>query len=115
MTNVTRTNSGSYSVVITNVAGTISSSNAILIIHVPQRLRQPMFPGSGSFLLLSGDIDGGLLSSNKVAGFHLQASTNLTDWLPIPATITLTNGLLLIQDTNASAFRARFYRVVEDW
>jgi hypothetical protein len=39
----------------------------------------------------------------------------LTDWLPIPASITLTNGLLLIQDINASGFRTRFYRVVEDW
>jgi Alpha-tubulin suppressor and related RCC1 domain-containing proteins len=115
LTNVTRTNSGSYSVVITNVAGAITSSNAILVVHVPQQLRQRFYPTSGSFLLLSGDVDGGLLSSNNVAGFHLQASTNLTDWVPIPATITLTNGLLLIQDTNASAFRARFYRVVEDW
>jgi alpha-tubulin suppressor-like RCC1 family protein len=115
LTNVTRTNSGSYAVVITNVAGTIGSSNAILIVHVPQRLRQPMFPGSGSFLLLSSDVDGGLLSSNNLAGFHLRASTNLTDWLPILATITLTNGLLQIQDTNAAAFRARFYRVVEHW
>jgi hypothetical protein len=115
LTNVTRTNSGSYSVVITNIAGTISSSNALLVVHVPQQLRQPAFPTSEGFLLLSGDVDGGLLASNNVGGFHLQASTNLTDWVPVPASITLTNGLLLIEDTNASAFGARFYRVVEDW
>jgi alpha-tubulin suppressor-like RCC1 family protein len=115
LTNVTRTNSGSYSVVITNFAGSITSSNAILVVHVPQQLRQPPFPANGTFLLVSGDADGGLLSSSDVGGFHLQASTNLTDWLPIPATITLTNGLLQIQDTNTATFRYRFYRVVEDW
>jgi len=70
---------------------------------------------NGTFSLLSGDTDGGPLSSNNLASFHLQASTNLADWIPMPAVLTLTNGLLLIQDTNASLFPTRFYRVVEDW
>jgi hypothetical protein len=47
--------------------------------------------------------------------FHLQASTNLFDWFPIPGIINLTNGILQIQDTNGTAFPSRFYRVLEDW
>src|SRR6185312_8170360 len=33
--NVTRTNSGGYSVVVTNVAGSVTSSNATLLVRVP--------------------------------------------------------------------------------
>ena len=115
LTNVTRTNSGSYLVLITNIAGSITSSPAILTVHVPQQLRQPTFrPGVG-FTLLSGDEDGGALSSNNLDSLHFQASSNLIDWVTIPAAVTLSNGVLVIQDTNAAACPNRFYRVIEDW
>jgi hypothetical protein len=115
LTNVTRTNSGSYTVVITNVAGAITSSPALLTVHVPQQLLQPGFQSKRTFALLSGDTDGGALSTNDLANFHLLTSTNLFNWAPIPAVVTLTNGLLLLEDTNVGHLPARFYRVVEDW
>jgi hypothetical protein len=115
LTNVTRTNSGAYSVLITNSVGSITSVTATLTVHVPQKLRQPAYQTNGTFLLLSGDTDGGALFSSNVSAFHLSASTNLIDWLRVPATITLSNGLLQIQDTNAFLFPTRFYRVFEDW
>jgi hypothetical protein len=115
LSNVLRTNSGAYAVVITNRGGSVTSSVAVLSVHVPQRLGQPSWQSNGTFFLLSGDSDGGLLSSNDLPKFHAQTSTNLMDWLPFPATLTLSNGLLQIQDTNASAFPTRFYRVFENW
>jgi hypothetical protein len=115
LTNVTRTNSGAYAVVITNSAGAVTSVTAILTVHVPQKLRQPATQTNGTFVLISGDSDGGALFSSNVPAFHLTASTNLVNWLQVPATITLSNGLLQIQDTNADLFPIRFYRVFEDW
>ncbi len=88
---------------------------AIVTVHVPQKLTQPIFQTNGTFALTSGDNDGGALSSNNVPAFHLAASSNLIDWLQIPSTITLSNGVLQIQDTNAFLFPRRFYRVFEDW
>jgi Immunoglobulin domain len=115
MTNVTRTNSGGYSVVITNTAGAITSVTAVLTVHVPQKLTQPILQTNGTFVLLSGDNDGGKLFSSNLPAFHLAASSNLVDWVQVPSTITLSNGLLQIQDTNTSSFPTRFYRVFEDW
>jgi hypothetical protein len=115
LTNVTRTNSGAYFVVITNSVGAVTSVTAVLTVHVPQKLTRPIFQTNGTFVLISGDNDGGALSSNNVSAFHLTASSNLVDWLQVPSTITLSNGVLQIQDTNAFLFPKRFYRVFEDW
>jgi|GEM_PF-6433900 len=35
-TNIAYTDAGSYSVVVTNVAGTITSSNSMLVVRLPQ-------------------------------------------------------------------------------
>jgi hypothetical protein len=109
---VARSNSGAYVVVITNTAGAVTSITATLAVHFPQNLTK-VVQTNGTFLLFSGDADGGLLSSNDVGNFHLQASTNLADWVSVPALVTLTNGLLQVQDPNTSGFPARFYRVLE--
>ena len=49
-------------------------------------------------------------SAQTNTGFGLLASTNLTDWLRISSGFTDTNGVLLLQDTNAASFPRRFYR-----
>ena len=46
----------------------------------------------------------------RSTGFGLLASTNLTDWRRIGWGFTGTNGVLLLQDTNAASFPQRFYR-----
>jgi hypothetical protein len=50
------------------------------------------------------------LSSQTNCGFGFSASTNLASWSNIGSGFTGTNGQLLFTDTNASAYRQRFYR-----
>ena len=50
------------------------------------------------------------LSSTSNTVFEIQFSTNLISWVTIGSGYTDTNGLLIYQDTNASASQNRFYR-----
>jgi hypothetical protein len=52
------------------------------------------------------------LSSSSNTGFGILASANLTDWASIGSGVTDTNGVLIVQDTNTTAFPIRFYRAV---
>jgi hypothetical protein len=115
MSNVTRANSGTYSVVVTNIAGNVTSSNAVLKVHVPQHLGVPVLQPDGSVLLISGDADGGTPAAADLANLQVQVSTNLVDWIPLPGALTLTNGLLQLQDPDSASYRTRFYRIVESW
>ena len=79
LANVQATNAGTYSVMVTNAAGSVISSNAILIVSsgVPS---QPQLSGfiynnDGTFsLTVNGDTG---------PDYIVQASTNLTDWASI--------------------------------
>jgi hypothetical protein len=113
LNNLSRSNNGAYSVLVSNVAGTIVSSNAVLKVVVPQRFSSGALIASGSVLFLAGDSDGGLLATNDLAGFTAQASSNLVDWVSLPNALSITNGMLLLSDPNQPAFPARFYRIVE--
>ena len=115
LTNVTRTNSGSYALVVTNEAGNVSSSNAVLTVHVPQRLTAPVLPAGGSVLLTARDREGGSLSPADLTNFQAQASTNLADWAMLPGALTLTNELLQPQDSDCTNCPVRFYRIVKGW
>jgi len=42
-------------------------------------------------------------------------SSNLVDWVTLPGTLTLTNGLLQLQDSYATDAPMRFYRIIETW
>ncbi|HEU5072265.1 MAG TPA: immunoglobulin domain-containing protein [Verrucomicrobiae bacterium] len=113
LANVTRTNSGLYSVLVTNDAGNAASSNALLTVRVPQRLTAPTLLPDGTLQLDSADADGGSLSPDDVAHFELQASTNLVDWTTLANGLSFTNGTLLLQDPDALKHPLRFYRVLE--
>jgi len=96
-----------YSVVVSNLTGALQSSNAIVRVLVPERFSDPVQLPGGGLQLLFGDADGGaLLTTNDLATFTVQASTNLADWT------ALTNALILFQDSTPN-FPARFYRVLE--
>lgn len=111
--NVGRAQNGLYSAVVSNVGGSTLSSNATLKVLVPQKLGPPVLLPDGTLQLSSGDADGGLLSASDLANFEAWASTNLTDWVTIPGALSLTNGMLLLQDGATANWPQRFYRIIE--
>jgi hypothetical protein len=114
LTNVGRQDDGVYAVLVTNLSGSTLSSNALLLVRVPQRLGLPTLLSDGSCVVLSGDADGGLLSTNDLANFDAYASTNLTSWVQLTNSLSLTNGQLLLWDRGSTNLPQRFYRIVED-
>jgi len=107
LANVQTTNAGAYSVIVTNTAGSVISSNAILTVSSGAPSSQPQLSGfiynnDGTFsLTVNGDTG---------PDYIVQASTNLTDWTsiftnhsPIPPFVWT--------DLIASNFSQRFYRI----
>ncbi len=111
-----RASGGNISVVVSNSFGAITGNIGSVRVRVPHRL-QPPVATNGMFRLLSADQDGGLLTTNDLAFFTFQTSTNLTptNWLSITYTngLSLTNGMLRFDDTNAASRPFRYYRVIE--
>ena len=115
LSNAVRTNSGSYNVVITNIVGVTVSSNAMLIVHVPQLLSNPTWMPDGTLLLNANDFGGGAISTGELANFTAQASSNLVDWVTLPGALTVTNGAIQLHDVGATNAPMQFYRIVEKW
>ena len=113
--NVTRTNSGTYSVVITNIAGGVTSSNATLVVRVPQLLSAPAFNPDGTITFNSSDSDGTALSSSDLSHIQVQVSSNLVDWVTLPGALTLQGGMLQLHDSGSANASLRYYRIVESW
>jgi hypothetical protein len=78
-------------------------------------LGTPVFLPDGSILLSSTDAGGGQLSPADLANLQAQASTNLVDWTTLTNALTLTNGVLQLQDPGATNLPLRFYRILENW
>lgn len=99
---VAYTNAGSYTVLITNAAGNMTSAPAVLIV------RPPAAPSLHSFALglnyfqfnLSGETNG---------NYTIQSSTNLINWTTL-TNFTLTNGTFQFMDSRTN--RAEFYRAI---
>ena len=113
LTNLTRRNSGTFAVRVSNAGGSTLSSNATLVVRVPQRLQTPVRLADGSFLLTSDDADGGALLPEDLAAFEVQASTNLVNWVPVSGVPVVTNGSFVLRDSESTNFPVRFYRMVE--
>jgi hypothetical protein len=113
LNNVSRAQDGTYSVTVTNIGGSTVSSNAVVKVLVPQLLGTPQVLPNGSFQLTSTDVDGGLLQPSDLANFEAQASTDLVNWVTLPNVLSLTNGMLLLQDNSQSNLTARYYRIIE--
>lgn len=94
---------GSYSVVITNVAGSVVSSNAFLTVSLPpppQFQSITLLPDHRAKLVLLGVSD---------LPFSLEGSTNLTNWDEVMSGV-LTNMPAVLTDDSASNAPLRFYR-----
>ncbi len=110
---VARTNAGVYSLTLSNVAGTAVSSNALLTVHVPVQLSTPQPLADGTIQFSSAYVDGWTLTSGDLDRFHAQVSSNLTDWVDLNSALTLSNGVMVINDSEATNQPTRFYRVFE--
>jgi hypothetical protein len=98
---VTWSNAGQYSVTITNVAGSVSSSPALLTVL-------PAAPSHIDSILVLPDGTVQLTGSGDAGSYTIEASTNLTDWHQL-LTVVNTNGTFLWVDSTTNAPQ-RFYR-----
>jgi uncharacterized repeat protein (TIGR03803 family) len=101
---VSATNSGNYSVVVTNLAGTVTSSNALLTVLVPPSLTLQLWAG---YPLLNLN---GMLSNN----FVVQYNSNFTgtNWTTLLSLTNLPSSPYIFLDPAGVLPPARFYRAV---
>jgi len=104
LANVQSANAGVYTVVVTNLAGTVTSTNAFLAVSgggssQPQVSAQTF--ANGMFSLT--------VSGGSGSDFIVQASTNLVDWVGIFTNLSTTP--FTWTDSNAANFGVRFYRI----
>lgn len=106
---VTNSSAGNYSVVVANVAGSVTSSNAVLsVLPLAGRSAPPDAPPilnaviAGNELILSWD--------TNAPGFTLQGTTDLATWISLPPP-EVSDGSCVV--TNAITGPARFYRLVK--
>jgi len=108
LANVADGDAGSYSVVVTNLAGSVTSSVATLTVIATSPPSLTAYP-KRSFtdpLKLT-------FAANPDHWYELQATTDLSNWSTIWQTTNLTTTAVLEFDDNDVGFVARFYRLVE--
>lgn len=97
---VTYSNAGTYTVVITNAAGSVTSAPAILIV------RPPATPSFSSAVLGSNYFQVNITGETN-GNYSIQKSTNLINWTTL-TNFTLTNGSFEFIDARTN--RCEFYR-----
>jgi sugar lactone lactonase YvrE len=103
-------NAGSYQVIVTNVAGQVTSDIATLTVISTN----PPVGEAGVFQSAVMASNGAIqfsLSGTPGATYTLDASTNLVNWEPL-ATFSMTNGAVPWVDLAATNYPVRFYRLV---
>jgi hypothetical protein len=101
--NVQTNDVGNYSVLVTNVAGSLASSNAALSLIPPQ---------PSQFQLVSLLQDGTLklvFTGEPGAAYTIQVSTNLADW-DVFTNLVNTNGTVEISAGQTADYPQRFFR-----
>jgi hypothetical protein len=104
ITNFQASNQGFYSVVVSNPLGTVTSSNALLLLNAPLRISEPSW-SNGIFQLQLVGVAG--------SNYMLETSSDLINWAPL-FTNDASNGFLFLSDTNAGSMGQRFYRGTAD-
>ena len=94
---------GSYAVVITNMAGSLTSSSALLTLASSQP------PAFQSLDLQPGNQARLVLTSGVGAGVTILWSSNLANWVTLTNLVDL-NGTVQFTDTSATNAAQRFYR-----
>ena len=118
LNSVQRTNSGSYSVVVTgaDTNDVVTSSNAVLRVLVAPVMLSPQILNGGTVRLQFQDSDGGV--PFDLNSLEVQWRTNLPNgmdavWQSLTSGFYLSNGIVVIDDTNTINLPSCFYRVVE--
>ena len=106
ISNVQLTNNGNYTVTITNLAGSVTSSNAVLTVILPPSFGNIIATNGGSFIL-SGT--GGVSNGN----YYVLASSNLlaplTNWTPIATNQFDSEGDFIFTNTAQTNAPQLFY------
>lgn len=103
LTNIQADDAGTYSVVATNVAGSVTSSNALLSII-------PTQPAQFQLLSLQPDASLQLAGSGQAgATYVIETSTNLSDWTSF-TNLVATNGVLELNFVPPANDLQRFFR-----
>ncbi|MGO8931550.1 MAG: immunoglobulin domain-containing protein [Limisphaerales bacterium] len=113
---VGRTNSGVYSVVVSNAAGNWTTLNATVRALVPPLIEAPQIASNATIRLLFRDADGGLpydLSQVELQWRAELPSTTDTNWQTLTSACYPTNGYAAFDDTNGLSGSSRFYRLLE--
>lgn len=113
LTDVSRLQAGDYSLRVTNAAGTALSSNATLIVAVPQQLQAPLILPDSTFQLLSVYGESSPILAGELGSFEAQISSDLETWSALPNSLSWSNGVLVLHDTNSAALPVRFYRIIQ--
>ncbi len=102
LSNITVQQAGSYSVLITNVAGSTNSQNAVLTVYASAAptLSGPALLGNGQFQLGLTGVPG--------YNYSVWASTNLINWDPLETNLSP----FIFTDTNTGLFPSRYYRAL---
>ena len=103
--NVSTANAGTYSVVVSNAYGSVTSTGAVLTVLLPPIISGVICNMDGSMTLN--------LSTAPNTSSRVLATTNLTPpvvWEPIYTNVAGTSGAWQFTDLNASNYPVRFYR-----
>ena len=104
LANIQSGNAGVYTVVVTNIAGTVTSTSAVLAVSgggSPQPQVSGLTYTNGVFSLT--------VSNGSGSDFIIQASTNLINWVGIYTNFSTTP--FTWSDANSDNFGLRFYRI----
>jgi hypothetical protein len=100
LTNVQFSDAGSYSVIVTNVYGSVTSAPASLIVY--SNATPTLTIDSSS---TNGQFQFDILGVTGL-NYSVQASSNLIDWAPLTTNVSPFSFV----DTNSTTFPVRFYR-----
>ena len=67
------------------------------------------------FTFLVGNSDGSPILTQDLASIEIDFTSNLVDWVQLPGSLNLSNGLLWITDPGSTNVPHRFYRTIQRW